>query len=168
MTTNKVIDDFNTNISSVSLDQILERAAEKCSKSGTKLTEKRSKLLTILIQSEKPLSAYEVVDLYNATAEKSMPAMSAYRILDYLVSEELAHKLSSENKYIACSHIICCNEHKVSQFLICRKCHQVKEIAISKEIIESLKQHVAEADYQLTNSQLELDCLCSECCQSEH
>ncbi len=151
------------NLKKMPSKKILQRAAEKCAESGGKLTEKRSQLLTILIESQEPLSAYEVLERYNLTVEKSMPAMSAYRILDYLVSQELVHKLSSENKYIACSHITCCHEHKVPQFLICRQCKQVKEIVIPKDIIESLRQHLVAANYQLINSQLELDCLCDAC-----
>lgn len=147
-------------------DKTIKRASEKCMKSGTKLTDKRTQLLDILLQSESPLSAYEIVDRYNEKADKSMPPMSAYRILEFLESEQLVHKLSSENKYVACAHIMCCPDHKVSQFLICRSCHKVKEITIEHDVIDSLKKSVSEAGYKLMNSQLELDCLCDDC-QSE-
>lgn len=141
----------------------IKRASEKCVASGTKLTNKRTQILDILLHADSPLSAYEVLDRYNVSATRSMPPMSAYRILDFLESEQLVHKLSSENKYIACAHIMCCPDHRVSQFLICRTCHRVKEIAIQHDIIDSLKQHVSEAGYQLMNSQLELDCICDDC-----
>ena len=52
------------------------------------------------------------------------------------------------------------------QFLICAKCQSVKEIAISKAIIDELDDQVAKAGYQLMNSQLELQCLCEQC--TEH
>lgn len=142
---------------------ILQQAAEKCRQTGSKLTDKRAQILDILVQSESPLSAYDIVDIYNRSADKSMPAMSAYRILDFLQSEELVHKLSSENKFIACSHIACDHAHQVPQFLICRKCHKVKEIAIQRSIIEELKQSIKSTGYHLNNSQLEFDCLCEEC-----
>ncbi len=142
---------------------VLQHAAKKCSRSGSRLTDKRAQLLSILVEAEGPLSAYDVVEKYNLQADKAMPPMSAYRILDFLVSEQLAHKLASENKYIACSHIVCCDQHKVPQFLICRECHQVQEITIPREIIETLQQHVTTAGYQLLNSQLELDCICQNC-----
>ena len=92
-----------------------------------------------------------------------MPPMSAYRILDFLISEQLVHKLSSENKFVACSHILCRHDHQVPQFLICRQCQRVKEIAISSEIVKTLQVNVEEAGYHLLNSQLELDCICDQC-----
>mgnify|MGYP000058185234 CR=1 FL=1 len=145
------------------IGQTIQRASEKCAESGTKLTDKRIQFLDLMLQADAPLSVYEILDRYNANSAKSMPPMSAYRILAFLESEQLVHKLSSENKYVACAHIMCCPEHKISQFLICRSCHKVEEIAIAHDIIDSLKQSVAEANYHLMNSQLELDCLCGDC-----
>ena len=123
----------------------------------------RKLILEVLIRSNTPLSAYEIADQFNKFAEQAMQPMSAYRILDFLVSENLVHKLSSANKYVACSHIACSHAHEVPQFLICRKCHKVKEIGIKKSIVEDLRESVSTAGYTLMNSQLELDCLCEEC-----
>lgn len=148
------------------LNTIMGKAQDICSHSGGRLTEKRKRILELLLVSKTPLSAYEVADGYNRSAETSMPAMSVYRILEFLESEQLVHKLSSANKYMACSHIACNHAHGVPQFLICGKCQTVKEIAIAKRIIEELDQQVAEAGYQLMNSQLELQCLCDNCMAS--
>lgn len=145
------------------LNKIMGKAQDMCAHSGSRLTEKRSRILQLLLMSEKPLSAYEVADVYNEDAETSMPAMSVYRILEFLESEQLVHKLSSTNKYIACSHIACDHAHEIPQFLICGSCQKVKEIAISKRIIEELDAQVSNAGYKLTNSQLELQCLCEDC-----
>ena len=117
-------------MSSNSTQNVLDKAQQKCVSTGAKLTSKRSRLLELLIDSDKPLSAYEVIDRYNQFSGQSMPPMSAYRILDFLISKQLVHKLSSENKYVACSHITCEHEHSVAQFLICRSCQKVKEIMI--------------------------------------
>jgi Fur family transcriptional regulator, zinc uptake regulator len=145
------------------LNKIIDKAQNICTYSGGRLTEKRKRILELLLVSKTPLSAYEVADAYNRSAESSMPAMSVYRILDFLESEQLAHKLSSANKYVACSHIACSHAHEIPQFLICRKCHQVKEIAIAKSIIDELDHQVISAGYKLINSQLELQCLCDTC-----
>ena len=147
-------------------NKTLARAAEKCLQTGSKLTDKRALILKVLVEADSPLSAYEVVDRYNKKSQKAMPPMSAYRILDFLVSAQLTHKLTSENKYVACSHIACSHEHEIPQFLICQQCHRVKEIDIQHDIIDSLQQQVSTAGYQLINSQLELDCLCEDCANS--
>lgn len=145
------------------LNKIMGKAEDICAHSGGRLTEKRKRILELLLNSKTPLSAYEVADAYNQSSESSMPAMSVYRILDFLESELLAHKLSSANKYVACSHIACDHAHQVPQFLICSTCQSVKEIAISKKIIDELDSQVSNAGYTLMNSQLELQCLCEHC-----
>lgn len=145
------------------LNTIMGKAQDICSHSGGRLTEKRKRILEVLLVSKTPLSAYEVADSYNRSAQTSMPTMSVYRILEFLESEQLVHKLSSANKYMACSHIACSHAHGVPQFLICGKCQTVKEIAIAKRIIEELDNQVAGAGYKLMNSQLELQCLCDNC-----
>lgn len=150
-------------ISTQRLTTLLDKALSRCQQQGGKLTEKRERVLSLLLQSNKPLSAYEVADQLNKQTEQSMPAMSVYRILDFLVSIQLVHKLSSANKYVACSHIACEHSHQVPQFLICQKCQKVKEIGIPKTLVEQLRQSVLDAGYRLINSQLELDCLCQDC-----
>jgi len=145
------------------LVKTLDKAESICAHSGGRLTEKRKRILEVLLSSPTPLSAYEVADVYNSMSESNMPPMSVYRILDFLESEQLVHKLSSANKYVACSHIACDHTHQIPQFLICSSCQNVKEIAISKSIIDELDQQVIDAGYKLTNSQLELQCLCESC-----
>ncbi len=145
------------------LANTLTKAEHMCAHSGGRLTEKRKRILEVLLSSLTPLSAYEVADVYNSTSESNMPPMSVYRILDFLESEQLVHKLSSANKYVACSHIACDHKHQIPQFLICSSCQNVKEIAISKSIIDELDQQVVDAGYKLMNSQLELQCLCERC-----
>jgi Fur family zinc uptake transcriptional regulator len=149
------------------IEQIVSKAKDMCAFSGARLTEKRQLILEILLISKTPLSAYEIADNYNKTTESSITAMSVYRMLEFLESEQLAHKLHSTNKYVACSHISCDHSHEVPQFLICSGCQKVKEIAIPKSIIHDLEGQVAEAGYKLTNSQLELQCVCDDCIASE-
>jgi Fur family zinc uptake transcriptional regulator len=145
------------------LSTLLSKALSRCQQHGGKLTEKRERVLTLMLQSNKPLSAYEVADQLNKKKEQSIPAMSVYRMLDFLVSIQLVHKLSSANKYIACSHIACEHSHEVPQFLICRTCQKVKEIGIPKTVVDQLRESVTAADFRLLNTQLELDCICKDC-----
>ncbi|MAZ69254.1 MULTISPECIES: Fur family transcriptional regulator [Porticoccus] len=148
------------------LDQVIKKAEEHCNHPGAKLTPKRKNILILLLRSGSPLSAYELAERYQQQFHESVPPMSVYRMLDFLMTENLAHKLVSENKFIACSHIACNHQHQVPQFLICDHCNKVKEIAIGKEIIDALNINVTKAGYHLINHQLELHCLCDECSQT--
>lgn len=145
------------------LDKVLQKASESCEKTGSKLTEKRKRVFVCLLKSEKPLSAYEIADSVRTEYDETVPAMSVYRMLDFLEQENLVHKLKSTNKFIACSHIACNHAHDVPQFLICDNCGTVKEIGIKREVIDVLTSSVENAGYRLKSPQLELHCLCEAC-----
>jgi Fur family zinc uptake transcriptional regulator len=146
---------------------VLSQANAKCTRSGSRLTTKRAQVLEVLLSSSIPLSAYEIVAQYNETTDQTMQPMSVYRILQFLESEQLVHKLSLQNKYIACSHIACSHPHEVPQFLICRNCQRTKEISIHKSVIDELAQQAEKSGFELMNSQIELDCLCDDCLAQE-
>ena len=145
------------------IDKILEKAKQNCSEQGVKLTTKRENVLLSIIKAGEAVSAYELAEIYREEHGQSIPAMSVYRILDFLVELSLVHKLSSANKYIACSHISCSHNHQLPQFLICENCHKVTEIGINNAVIDELKSSVEKTGFTLTTQQLELQGLCSKC-----
>ena len=145
------------------IENFLQSAQQQCEKNGTKLTPKRKRILSILAESGVATSAYELIDLYSKAFGEKMQAMSMYRILDFLESEQLIHKLQLANKYITCTHISCDHGHELAQFLICNQCNTVREVPIQSSVVESIRQNVENADFALLNSQIELNCLCPAC-----
>ena len=148
------------------VEKIIKHAEQRCKTHGSRLTEKRKQVLSRLLKSKKALSAYQLIDLCKAECGETMPAMSIYRILDFLQDEHLVHKLRIANKYVACSHITCDHEHEVPQFLICGKCQKVKEISVSKTTRAELQEAVGDAGFHLASPQLEMDCVCDNCLPS--
>ena len=102
------------------IDQIIKKTQRACVLSGVKLTRKRQHVLMVLLSSKKPLSAYEISEKHKDQFNESLPVMSVYRMLDFLIKEKLVHKLETANQYIACAHIACDHQHETPQFLICR------------------------------------------------
>lgn len=145
------------------MNSIIQHAEQHCKNHGVRLTEKRKQVLAGLIQNDKALSAYELIDVCKEQCGEVIPAMSVYRILEFLESENLVHKLKLANKYVVCAHIRCDHAHGIPQFLICGKCNKVKEISISQSTISELQSTVKKAGYQLSSPQIELDCLCDSC-----
>ncbi|GJL75696.1 Fur family transcriptional regulator [Nitrosomonas sp.] len=143
--------------------QIIDHAEQHCKAHGSRLTNKRKQVLLGLLQSERALSAYELIDVCKAEFGEALPAMSMYRILDFLQREHLVHKLNLANKYVACVHITCDHDHAVPQFLICGQCQKVKEISINKAIIVEFQNNVENAGFQLVSPQLEMNCICENC-----
>ena len=146
-----------------SIEYVVEQASRACSESGLRLTPKRRNVLLTLLQANSPLSAYELAAQYQAAFGESIPVMSVYRMLDFLVQVKLAHKLDTTNQYLACAHITCDHQHEVPQFLICDQCHGVAEIGVGKALVEQLKQSVERTGFQLKRRQLELHGVCASC-----
>jgi Fur family zinc uptake transcriptional regulator len=144
-------------------DRILKHAEKRCTQRGTRFTEKRRKVLIGLVESRKALSAYELIDYCREELGQQLPAMSVYRILDFLEGEDLVHRLHLAKKFVACSHIACDHAHEIPQFLICNGCNAVEEISIKRSIIQSLKTSVADAGFHLASPQLEFECYCRDC-----
>lgn len=145
------------------IEQTVEKASRLCQKLGGKLTDKRKNVLTILLTADTPLSAYDLVEQYKERYSDNLPAMSVYRMLNFLQEVKLAHKLETTNQFVACSHIICEHEHEIPQFLICDKCHSVREIGIRKQIIGELSNSIESTGFSLASQQLELHGLCADC-----
>lgn len=150
-------------VKDIMLDDIIKHAHQICSDSGVKFTTKREHVLSALIQASEAMSAYELAEKYRELFEQSIPAMSVYRILDFLAEHSLVHKLTSANKYIACSHITCSHTHNVPQFLICEICNSVSEISVKKSVMGELTTSVEKTGFKLSTTQLELKGICQSC-----
>lgn len=147
------------------VNTIIEHAEEHCKSHGARLTVKRKQVLASLVQSDKALSAYDVIDSCKQEFNENIPAMSVYRILEFLEGENLVHKLKLANKYVACSHITCGHDHGVPQFLICSTCNRVKEISIKTATMAELESDVEQAGFKLASPQLEMNCICNACAE---
>lgn len=144
-------------------DKILQQAQKTCLEQGGRLTPKRRHVLEILLEKPQPLSAYEIAEHYQQLLNEKIPAMSVYRMLEFLISQGLVHKLASANKFIACSHIACDHGHETPQFLICDNCQSVREVGIDNRLINALEKSIQDNHFQLNSPQLELHGLCENC-----
>lgn len=152
------------NIKQSKLDSLLRAAEVSCAENGARLTQRRRQVLSELMQSSSPLSAYEVLDLCNRSTTSAMPAMSVYRILDFLEQQLLVHRLSTSNKYVSCSHIACDHKHfQATHFLLCEGCSSVEEVDATEEASEALEQMAKTVGFKLTTQQFELSGICTTC-----
>lgn len=120
-------------ISQEGINQILARAEALCHDRGARLTAQRKTVLRLLCASDKPLSAYDLLDQLRTSLKNPAPP-TVYRALDFLLEHGLVHKLESQHAYVGCAHP---DHPHVSQFLICDGCGQVTELEDSS-VAESL------------------------------
>lgn len=152
------------NVKQSQLDSLLRAAEVSCAEKGARLTQRRRQVLSVLMQSSSPLSAYEVLDLCNRSTTSAMPAMSVYRILDFLEQQLLVHRLSTSNKFVSCAHIACGHKHfRTTHFLLCEGCSSVEEVDATEEASEALEQMAKTVGFKLTAQQFELSGICTSC-----
>ena len=145
----------------------MSAAEQKCVQGGIRFTKRRKQVLSVLIEADVALSAYEIAERCNADSDSNMPAMSVYRILDLFQEQNFIHKLEIANKYVCCSHISCSHEHNRSQFLICGSCRHVEEINLSEDAVKVLQTAASAAGFSAISPQLEIKGRCAQCEQSE-
>lgn len=149
------------------INRTIERAHSICQQQGARLTEKRQRVLSVVLSAPGPLSAYEVADLYREQYDQSLSVMSVYRMLNFLKDNELVHRLETTNQYLPCSHISCRHPHEIPQFLICDKCHNVSEIGIRREVLKELSANIEGSGFKLAEQQLEFHGICEDCQSSQ-
>lgn len=145
---------------------VLDQAQSICAEHGARLTEKRRRVLQVVLESSEPLSAYQIADQYRDQHGQSLSVMSVYRMLNFLKENELVHRLETTNQYLPCSHITCKHDHEVPQFLICDQCHGVNEVGIRKEILSELSANIEDTGFTLARQQIEFHGICNTCRQA--
>lgn len=136
-------------------------AERACAARGVRLTPVRRRVLELLWESHRPVSAYDLLDRLKAENLGSQPP-SVYRALDFLIEQGFAHKLLKLNAYIGCTHP---EEAHSPMFLICTGCAQVGELRGSA-FSAALKEAAAQEAFQLTDAAIEIEGRCHSCAAS--
>ncbi|MPV86312.1 Fur family transcriptional regulator [Ostreibacterium oceani] len=138
----------------------IEKLSEYCQLRGIKLTPLRQDILKILANTSKPLTAYTVLDKLKLSRPKAQ-VMSVYRVLDFLHSHELIHRIENLNAYRLCCHL---ESVHFSQWLICQRCGNVSEHCLG-----TFDQGIAEikrmTGFDVADSTIELKGTCQSCLQ---
>lgn len=141
---------------------LLAKARDFCEQKGARFTPLREKVYQILLDKNRPMGAYELLDILKETEESAKPA-TVYRALDFLLDFELIHKLESTNSFVACHHFGC--SHPV-QFLICDSCGDVAEIQ-SEGIEDKLNDQAKDRGFLISKQTIEAHGLCMDCQQED-
>jgi len=144
------------------LSHVLERAETLCQGRGVRLTEQRKTVLKLLCVSDKPLSAYELLDRLRGVFKNPSPP-TVYRALDFLLEQGLVHKLESLHVYVGCTH----PEHPhASQFLICDDCGEVTEVEDSS-VAQSLNAAGKAVGFRAKRPVVEVLGTCAQCLKKQ-
>jgi Fur family zinc uptake transcriptional regulator len=117
----------------------------------------QTRILDLLNTAEKPLSAYDVIEALRE--EKRMAPPTVYRALQKLMDEGLAHRVESQNAYVACRHH---GHAHCAAFMICRVCGSTREF--SGAALESFLGQTARRNFFAAEAvSIEIRGLCAAC-----
>ena len=139
----------------------LLRAEALTAATGARLTPVRRRVLEILLEEHKALGAYDVLARLATEGFGNQPPV-AYRALEFLVDQGLAHRIQRLNAFTACVHP---GEDHAPAFLICRICHAVAE-AEATAARASLDAEAARAGFRVERSTIEALGLCPACVEA--
>ena len=133
-------------------------AEAHCSAGNIRFTPVRRKVLEILLQGHRALGAYAILDRLRDAGFGSQPPV-AYRALEFLVANGLAHRVERLNAFIACSHP---DETHAPAFMICRLCDAVAETQ-STPASGALGAAARATGFQIERTVMEAEGVCPAC-----
>ena len=140
------------------MSDALTTADALCAAGGLRFTPVRRKVLEILLQDHRALGAYTILDKLREDGFGSQPPI-AYRALDFLVANGLAHKIERLNAFIACAHT---NHSHTPAFMICRLCDAVAE-AQSSTARGALRDAARATGFRIERTVVEAEGICPSC-----
>ena len=136
----------------------LNKVQELCKLRDLNLTPSRAQIMNALINFGSPKTAYQILEYIHQTDPATKPA-TIYRALNFLCSNHFAHRIETDNTYIACDG----NETShVAQFLICINCSQAIEFHSHKATTEISKRAKQEG-FKITEEIVEAKGFCHNC-----
>ncbi|MEM9223773.1 MAG: transcriptional repressor [Pseudomonadota bacterium] len=153
-------------ISSTSCDQSTEGAlklAERlCEERGERMTPHRRQTLIILLEAERPLGAYDVLERLTRSGIAGQPPV-AYRALDFLMEQGFVHKLRETKTFLACRYP---EERHGAGFLICRECGSVDEVCVEAKR-GAFGRAARDVGFTIERTVLEAEGVCGQCSKTD-
>ncbi len=125
---------------------------------GLRLTPVRRRVLEILLESHRAMGAYDVLARLAEEGYGNQPPV-AYRALEFLEENGLAHRIRRLNAFAACMHP---GRAHSPVFLICRACDKLSE-APADAVRDALSAAAIEVGFTIETSVIEAVGLCHAC-----
>ncbi|MCH7822082.1 MAG: transcriptional repressor [Proteobacteria bacterium] len=129
-----------------------------CRDSGLRFTALRRRVLALVWESHKPIGAYGILAGLRDDGRRAAPP-TVYRALEFLIEAGLVHRLDSLNAFIGCPDP---GRMHTGQFLICRDCRTVTELADS-DIEGLVAEKAKQLGFTAVRQILEIEGLCKRC-----
>lgn len=108
------------------------------------------------------MGAYDVLERLASDGFGNQPPV-AYRALDFLVEQGLAHRITAKNAFAACMHP---GHPHAAIFMICRGCDRLAE-SDAALIRSAISQSAEQAGFAVEHTVVEAIGLCANCRSDE-
>lgn len=149
---------FHPHDHSACREAVMEGARRLAEDEGLRLTPIRLRVLEILAESHRPLGAYDVLERLAGEGHPRQPPI-AYRALDFLCANGLAHRINRLNAFAACRAP---GQAHVPSFLICRECGRVAE-ATAPAVLRAVERMAGDEGFVPDPVGVEALGLCPRC-----
>ena len=129
-----------------------------CEERGLRLTPLRERVLRLVAEAERPVKAYDLMDLIRDGKGPAAPP-TVYRALDFLLENGFIHKLESINAFIGCHQP---REQHSAPFLICDGCGRAVEME-DERVSQLLTQQARALGFRPQAQTLEVHGRCARC-----
>ena len=122
----------------------------------------QARVLALLTQAGRPLSAYDLLSLLKAEGVSAPPTV--YRALERLMRDGFAHRIESLNAFVACNRP---HHQELAAFAICDHCGRVAELT-DGGLEASLGGIASRSGFHTVKASVELRGHCSACAGKAH
>lgn len=113
-----------------------------------------------LFAAGQPLSAYTLLARLQRRMRKQIAPLTVYRALDFLVEQNLVHRIETRNAFVACAEPD--EQHKRMLHLVCTCCGAAEEL-YNQEVQELLAREAKKRHFKALKPVVEVQGLCHSC-----
>ena len=140
------------------ISSTLKQAETLCLERKILFTQLRKTVFKLIWQSHIPIKAYDILQQLQKKDPAAKP-ITVYRALDFLLKNNMVHKLESQNTYFGCTHP---GELHNCYFLVCKKCHIVEE-GCKSDLLQNIYTNLKQKNFVVEHVTLEIQGLCKNC-----
>ena len=138
---------------------LVKAARNAFERAGDQWTDRRAMVFDVLMQFDRPASAYEITEEVSKIAGRRVTANTVYRILDLFVAGNIAARVESSNAYVASAHPDCRHD---CIFLVCDRCGKTSHVDDDR-IAADVRAAASATGFQPVRPILEVRGLCAGC-----
>ena len=141
----------------------LRHATAVCERRGARLTPLRRQVLTLVLDSPRPVGAYDLLAQLRIGRPRAAPP-TIYRALDFLIEHGLIHRVERLSAFVGCpnGHAPGLDHDHAAQFLICGTCGTVTELE-DQALRHALEQAAYRQGFTVATATIEAEGRCRAC-----